>query len=109
MAKILLVNVSASGHLNPTLPVAAELVARGEEVTYAAPFSVEAAVRATGAAFFGYESAFGKGMAPRRGVAFPLATILLPLVNEVEQAMPALLDRSRELRPDIIVFDSMAL
>lgn len=109
MAKILLVNVSASGHLNPTLPVAAELVTRGEEVTYAAPFSVEAAVRATGAAFFGYESAFGKGVAPARGAAFPLAAILPRLVDEVEQAMPTLLDRSLELRPDAIVFDSMAL
>ena len=34
MAKVIVFNVPASGHVNPSLPVVAELVRRGENVIY---------------------------------------------------------------------------
>lgn len=34
MSKILVFNVPTRGHINPTLPVVAELVRRGNEVVY---------------------------------------------------------------------------
>ena len=40
MAKIMWLNVPANGHINPTLPVATELVNRGHTVLYPFIFSL---------------------------------------------------------------------
>ena len=42
----------AAGHVNPTMPVVAELVRRGHRVTYATSAKYVAAVESAGAAFF---------------------------------------------------------
>ena len=42
----------AAGHVNPTLPVVAELVRRGHRVTYATSAKYAGAVESAGAVFF---------------------------------------------------------
>lgn len=44
-------NMAATGHVNPTLPLAAELRARGVAVTYFVDDSVRPVVEATGASW----------------------------------------------------------
>ena len=49
MPKTLFFNVPAHGHINPSLPLVAELVQRGHEVTYFATESYRQRVADTGA------------------------------------------------------------
>lgn len=51
MSKILVFNVPAYGHVNPTLPVVCELVSRGEQVAYYLTDEFEPQIRHTGAEF----------------------------------------------------------
>jgi len=53
---IAFLNYPAHGHVNPTLPVAAELVRRGHRVSYVVAEQYADAVRATGATVLPYES-----------------------------------------------------
>ena len=54
MAKILMVNVPYSGHVNPTLPLAKRLVERGHQVTYINAPEWKKTIEATGALFVPY-------------------------------------------------------
>lgn len=45
------VSIPAHGHVNPTLPLVAELVGRGHRVTYFTAADFEPRIRAAGAAF----------------------------------------------------------
>lgn len=52
---ILMVNVPFSGHVNPTLPLAKELVARGHNVSYILTNEWKERIEATGAKFIPYD------------------------------------------------------
>jgi MGT family glycosyltransferase len=54
MASILMINVPYSGHTNPTLPLASELVRRGHKVFYINAEEFREKIEATGAAFVPY-------------------------------------------------------
>ena len=51
VSKILVFNVPAHGHVNPTLPVVRELVSRGEQIAYYLTDEFEPQIRQTGAEF----------------------------------------------------------
>jgi MGT family glycosyltransferase len=117
----------ASGHVNPTLPVVAELVRRGHRVTYATSSKYAEAVESAGAAFF--ES--GEDLAaqfPRVGkpaedsrAALPAAGtlagvpsgmmsgLLERLLERAREEFPALLARLADDRPDALCYDAMTL
>ena len=61
MANILMINVPYSGHTNPTLPLAAELVKRGHSVVYVNSPVYKDKIEATGAEFVPY-SDFPEGL-----------------------------------------------
>ena len=52
--KILMVNVSYSGHVNPTIPLTRELVRRGHQVSYINAEAFRKKIETTGAAFIPY-------------------------------------------------------
>ena len=54
MASILMINVPYSGHTNPTLPLASELVKRGHKVFYINAEEFREKIEATGAGFIPY-------------------------------------------------------
>jgi len=56
MAKILMINLPYSGHTNPTLGLAAELVSRGHYVGYINAESFREKIEATGASFIPYDN-----------------------------------------------------
>lgn len=56
MSKILMINLPFSGHVNPTLPLAAELVKRGHKVDYICCEQFRDAIERTGADFIPYSS-----------------------------------------------------
>lgn len=56
MSKILMINLPFSGHVNPTLPLAEELVRRGHEVDYICSEQFREKIERTGANFIPYLS-----------------------------------------------------
>lgn len=56
MSKILFINLSSHGHINPTLGVAKELIEKGNEVTYLLPENFREKVESIGAKFKSYNS-----------------------------------------------------
>lgn len=117
----------AAGHVNPTLPVVAELVRRGHRVTYATSEHYAEAVRATGAAFFesgedhaahfprlggpmagGDAASKSSGMVAGLGAGM-MSGLLERLLERARIEFPALLDQLARERPDAVCYDAMTL
>ena len=58
MSKVLFFTIPLQGHTNPTLPLAQELVRRGEEVVYYSIEPFRASIEDIGAGFHSYGSAY---------------------------------------------------
>lgn len=102
MSKYLFVNVPAHGHVNPTLAVVQELVARGEQVVYYLSEEFRAVIEATGAEFHAYELQQMKEFmaAPK----LPLPLFLASISGDVADS---LLEPIRAEQADILVYDMM--
>src|SRR5690242_11162614 len=107
MATVVFLSAPAYGHINPTLPLTAELVRRGERVVYYALEEFQPVIERTGAIFRSY------------GQDFPIArrnisTINNPflLIEIVLESSKWLLDHHlseiRALHPDYIIHDAFA-
>ena len=108
MLKIVYFNIPAHGHINPTLPVVAELVRRGETAVYYAMAPFKEAIEASGAAFRDYEALspsvrFDLGSNDRRSAS--LARLALAMIDFCEKSLPFLLEATRRDAPDIIIHD----
>ncbi len=84
MARVWFYNIPFHGHVNPTLPLIREMVARGDQVTYFSTASFEARIQATGALYRGYGSSYS--FEQTRTVAH-----VIHLGNQVAEATYALL------------------
>jgi len=105
-------NFPAHGHVNPSLPMVAELVRRGHRVTYFAPDQYREAVAATGATPVSYVSS-----APRDWSTERIPTVITPEVVhtalrfQVDEGFAPLSAAERHLaddRPDLIIYDQFA-
>lgn len=107
MPRILVFNVPSQGHINPTLPLVRELVQRGAEVTYYLTPAYRQAIEATGATFCAYE-AIPDDYFESHGLdgSNPPKTALT-LIKTAQAILPDLLQITRDLQPDIILYDSM--
>ena len=117
----------AAGHVNPTMPVVAELVRRGHRVTYATSAKYAAAVESAGAAFFesgedlaahfprvGRPADGGGAAPPQAGMLAGLASGMMSglverLLERAREEFPALLARLGTDRPDAVCYDAMTL
>lgn len=106
MSAFLFFNVPSTGHVDPTLPVVAELDQRGHEVVYFLTAAYRERVEATGATYRAYE-----GIGPdyfddvtRRFNPVQLATQLAETAISLQ---PSLLDATHEIGPQAVVYDSM--
>ncbi|MDO3703635.1 glycosyltransferase [Micromonospora sp. C28SCA-DRY-2] len=102
MSAIAFLNIAMHGHINPTLPVVAELVRRGHSVTYHAPSGYAEQIAATGARVFRYRG----DDVPLSGPPTPV-TVMEQLARTAVRVLPAVLDDLRGTRPDLIVHDSL--
>ncbi|MCX4565092.1 macrolide family glycosyltransferase [Streptomyces albogriseolus] len=98
MSTVAFVNVALRGHINPTLPVVAELVRRGHTVTYHTTAAFEPDVAAAGATVHRYP---GDGP-PLAGPPTPV-TLLEQLARTALETLPAVLADLRRARPDVVV------
>ncbi|MFP3461004.1 glycosyltransferase [Arthrobacter globiformis] len=127
-----IVCLPATGHVNPTLPVVAELVRRGHRVTYATSAKYAAAVESAGAVFFengedlssqfprfsaappGGTAKDDAGGSPRAGMLAGLGSgmmsgLLDRLLERAREEFPALLSRLAADQPDAVCYDAMTL
>ncbi len=105
MGKGVFLNVSAPGHVIPTLGLVAELVARGEEIVYFEVPPFQAEIEAFGAKFRAYPP-----IRPYPGPGGANQYYLAPVSAWCAQEwVPQLLESVRAERPDYIVHDSLCL
>ncbi|RKT53211.1 macrolide family glycosyltransferase [Saccharothrix australiensis] len=102
MSHIAFFNIPGHGHVNPTLPVVAELVARGHRVTYAVPAAFRAAVEHAGATPVAYPTTL-----PAEDGQWPtgMAPAMKLFLDEAVALLPVLAAAYADDRPDVVVYD----
>ena len=106
MGRGVFITMPAHGHLNPTLPVVAELVRRGESIDYYGAESFRAAIESAGARFRpldGRYAEFEKTLDPGDGL-FALGEFVAEATLD---ALPRVEAELRDARPDYVLYDSM--
>ena len=119
MPKILVFNIPAYGHVNPTLPVVGELIARGEQVIYYLTEEFEPQLRHTGASFrridgiqhrFRVPPNMSLGLrAKDSSLQQRMATFFLPMMTDSLRLIPQLIDRVKAEEADYIIYGRMCL
>jgi UDP:flavonoid glycosyltransferase YjiC (YdhE family) len=109
MAKVIILPLPAYGHINPTLPLAQELLARGEEVSYCLPDQLKPTIAAIGATNLPYQLT-GRGF-DWRSVSCEELFFWLPLHQAVFslEVLPQLLEILPAERPDYLIYDASCL
>ncbi|MFF3438434.1 macrolide family glycosyltransferase [Streptosporangium sp. NPDC002721] len=102
MSTVAFLNIAMHGHVNPTLPVVAELVRRGHSVVYHTSPAFSEEIAATGATVFLYPG----GDRPLPDPPMPL-TMLDGLARAAVGLLPAVLSDLRRVRPDLVVHGAM--
>jgi MGT family glycosyltransferase len=95
----------AYGHVNPTLPVVAELVRRGHRVTFATNDKYAAAVSATGAEVLRYHSTLADRALPERLTGEYLVHEPVRSIDEAIATLPAFEAGFSGDLPDLVAYD----
>ncbi|ROQ26771.1 MGT family glycosyltransferase [Streptomyces sp. PanSC19] len=103
-AHIAMFSIAAHGHVNPSLEVIRELVARGHRVSYAVPASFAEKVAETGAAPVVYTSTLPTDDDPDAW-GTELIDNLEPFLADATQALPQLAEAFDGDRPDLVLHD----
>ncbi|AQU65928.1 glycosyl transferase [Streptomyces niveus] len=103
-AHIAMFSIAAHGHVNPSLEVIRELVARGHRVSYAIPASFAEKVAATGAEPVIYTSTLPMDDDPDAW-GTELVDNLEPFLTDGTQALPRLAEAFENDRPDLVISD----
>lgn len=103
MSKVVFFNLPAYGHINPTLPLVAELVQRGEEVIYYASEVFRPAIEQAGATFRGIDAFFTEHTAGDEN----LVRFAYTLIRATQEILPTILSEVTADKPDYILYDSL--
>ncbi|UYQ65202.1 macrolide-inactivating glycosyltransferase [Streptomyces peucetius] len=103
-AHIAMFSIAAPGHVNPSLEVIRELVARGHRVSYAIPASFADRIAETGA-----EPVIYKSTLPTEDEPDAWGTELIdniePFLNDAMQVLPQLAEAFEGDEPDLVIHD----
>ncbi|MFE6184444.1 macrolide-inactivating glycosyltransferase [Streptomyces sp. NPDC056465] len=103
-AHIAMFSIAAHGHVNPSLDVIRELVARGHRVSYAIPASFAGTVAATGAHPVVYTSVLPTADNPEDW-GTELIDNIEPFLEDAVQALPQLAEAFEGDEPDLVLHD----
>lgn len=110
MSKIIYLGVPAHGHLNPMLPVASELVQRGEHLIAYNIEEFRPQIEATGATFRTYPPTILSAQAINDSVRDGnLANSSVLMLRAAEALLPFLLPELEREQPELVIFDSLAV
>ncbi|MFJ2306903.1 macrolide-inactivating glycosyltransferase [Streptomyces sp. NPDC087787] len=104
-AHIAMFSVAAHGHVNPSLEVIRELVARGHRVTYAIPPVFAEKVAETGAEVKPWHSTLPSPDDDPSAWGSTLLDNVEPFLNDAIQALPQLIEAYRGDEPDLVLHD----
>ncbi|MGW3207699.1 macrolide-inactivating glycosyltransferase [Streptomyces sp. NPDC001135] len=104
-AHIAMFSIAAHGHVNPSLEVIRELVARGHRVTYAIPPVFAEKVAATGARPVPYTSTLPGPDADPEAWGATLLDNVEPFLADAIQALPQLVEAYAGDEPDLVLHD----
>ncbi|MFF0780443.1 macrolide-inactivating glycosyltransferase [Streptomyces sp. NPDC003720] len=104
-AHIAMFSAALHGHVNPSLEVIRELVARGHRVTYAIPPAFAGKVAATGARPVLYDSTLPGPDADPEAWGSTLLDHVEPFLNDAVQALPQLAAAYEGDEPDLVLHD----
>lgn len=104
-AHVAMFSIAAHGHVNPSLEVIRELVARGHRVTYAIPHAFEEKVAETGAEPVLYTTTLPGPDADPEAWGDTLIDNIEPFLNDAVNALPQLLAAYEGDEPDIVLHD----
>ena len=97
MAQGVFFNIPFHGHINPTLPLVAELTRRGDHITYYSSEAFRPAIEQAGATFRGIDAFFTE----QTPVDANLVRFAYTLIHATQQILPSLLDEVRANRRSI--------
>jgi MGT family glycosyltransferase len=108
MSKIIFFNLPGHGHVNPTLPVVAELVQQGQHVIYYNAEDFRSKIERTGAEFRPYPE---PNPTPEKiaGLVSSLVDVTIFLFSESDRLLPFLLAELEQEQPDLVIYDSITL
>jgi MGT family glycosyltransferase len=110
MSKIIYLTPPAHGHVNPTLPVVQELVRRGDQVIYYNTAEFRPQIEQTGAIFRAYPATDMTSTEISRLLQNGnLVTMTGLILRTSEQLLPFLLNELSREKPDLVIFDAIAL
>lgn len=104
-AHIAMFSIAAHGHVNPSLEVIRELVARGHRVTYAIPPAFAEKVAATGAEPKLWNSTLPGPGADPEAWGTTLLDNVEPFLADAIQALPQLIEAYEGDEPDLVLHD----
>src|SRR5260221_9834765 len=107
MPKALFFNVPGHGHVNPSLPLVAELVRRGHHITYFITEGYRARVEAAGAVFRPYASVHDDYFDARGLSGSVPQQVAHALITTAGENLPELLEAAPAEKPDYILNDGM--
>lgn len=106
-AHIAMFSIAAAGHVNPSIEVIRELVARGHRVSYAIPASFAEKIAETGATPVVYTSTLPTDEDPEAW-GTELIDNLEPFLNDAVQVLPQLATAFEGDEPDLVIHDITA-
>jgi len=106
MATAIMLNLPEAGHMNPSFPLLAALVQRGERVICYGVELFRAAVEAAGAEYRSYPSPQALIPPAHKGGLF---SVMAFLASATEAILPTLLAEIRAINPDYLLIDSMSM
>ncbi|MDL5204475.1 macrolide-inactivating glycosyltransferase [Streptomyces sp. ALI-76-A] len=107
-AHIAMFSIAAHGHVNPSIEVIRELVARGHRVTYAIPPAFAEKVAETGAEVKVWNSTLPGPDADPAAWGTTLLDNVEPFLADAIQALPQLTEAYEGDRPDLVLHDITA-
>ncbi len=105
MSTVIFFSVPLQGHINSSLSVVTELVRRGEQVFYYATAEFKVQIEATGALFRSY----GPLDFAHQHFGDNAMRVLCAIANLVHPLLDRCISEARELQPDYIIHDTLAI
>ena len=109
MARIVIANVGAHGHVNPTLGVVRALRGAGHEITYCSTEAFRQAVEFAGARFVAYESSLGRDRTLGQSMSRRTEFFSLELYREALHVLPQIENVLRTVEPDLLIYDRLCV